>query len=101
MEALQPSVTEQNPNIVALESPERNLLDKNRRLQHQLDVVMVKKECDEVQDMGSRKAVTDARVDLAQIKEALHALESRASMNRLGPQCVAPKKVLTACKANW
>lgn len=68
--ALEASGPEQLTKIGALESLERKLLDIDRRFEHQLGTVMVDKECYEPLDVESTKAVIDAKVELANAKEA-------------------------------
>lgn len=62
-------------------------------------VVKVEKERHEAWDVKITTAGIDLKNKIANKKEALRVVESRASA--VERQCVAPSTVVTACKANW
>lgn len=68
--------------IEQLESHELGLLDENRHLEHKLCLTKVGKELHEAQDVGSRKAVTDAKVEHANAKESLRVFKTQAAADR-------------------
>lgn len=80
--ALEAIGTEQLANNDALESIEPDLLDENRRLDYQLIMARVEKERHKAQDLESMKALSDAKVEPANAKEALGVLETQASTDR-------------------
>lgn len=66
-----------------LEIHDHALLENNRRSERQLVTAGVEKEHHKAQTMGSTKAFTDVRIELANAKEALHVRKSWASTDRL------------------
>lgn len=77
--ALEASRAGRLARIEALQSYQREPLHKNRYLAHQLVTVRDEEERHEARDVESTKAVTDAKVERLNAKEALHVLEGRAS----------------------
>lgn len=65
---LEASRSAQLAKISALESHQREVLDKNRCLHHRLVVVTVEKEQHGPQDAESKKPVTDAKVELENVE---------------------------------
>lgn len=80
---MEPNEVEQLAKIDALESQESELLDDNRCLELQLVTVMLEKERHEAGDGESTKAVTEAKVELVNAKEAWRVLEGRTSADGL------------------
>lgn len=60
--------------LSALNIHEHKLLDKDRRLEHELVVVKSEKEHHETRDVKSKKAITNTKFELAKANEALHVL---------------------------
>lgn len=73
---------EQLAKIDAIESHERELFDENRHLEHKLVTVKFEKERHEARNVESTKSVTDAKVELANAKEALNVLKGSPSTDR-------------------
>lgn len=76
--ALEARETGHSAEIDAIENNGPELLDGNRHFEHQLAVVGVEKKVHEAPDVKPTKAVTDPKGGLANAKEALRVLQSRA-----------------------
>lgn len=75
--ALKRSKTGQLAKIDALESQKQELLDTNRRLEHQMIMITALKVRHEAQDVETMKTVADTKVELANTKETLRVLEDQ------------------------
>lgn len=69
--------------IDAVESHEREFLHDNGRLEHQPVMARVEKERLETWDVESTKAITNAKVELANEKGASHVVDGQASADML------------------
>lgn len=96
MEALESSWTKQLSKTDALESHERELIDENPRLEHELDTVRAEKERHNACDVESTKAVNDASVELTKANDTPHG--SRSGNLQNGGTGIEPSKMLTKGK---
>lgn len=76
---LEAGESERLAEIDVLESHERELLDHNRRLKHEVSAIKVAKELHEAQDVGNIKIVFGAKFEPANANEVLRLLEGWAS----------------------
>lgn len=68
-------------NVHDLMDHEWELTHGNCRYGHQSAVLNVIKDRHEVRESEDKKSVTDARVELENVREVMHLLEKRASTN--------------------
>lgn len=96
--ALEASGAEQLEKIDALKIHERELLDENRHLEHQLIVVNLEKKRHGALDVESKKTVTDARLNVQMRKTVYNC--PKVGHVHISRQCVPPSGVVTVKKAN-
>lgn len=80
--ALEATETELSARVHLLEGHDRRLIYENHRLEHQTVILNVDKQRGEAGESVDRRSIPDTMVELANVKEAMHAHEERASADR-------------------
>lgn len=83
VEALEATETELSAKVRLLSDHERWLTNKNRCLEHQIVVLKVGKKPLKACQSAYKRVVTNVKVELTNVNEALCSLEEQASADRL------------------